>query len=71
MWGGEARIYKQEADERIAILNRNEKISELKDFTVRPYVLYFDDITTDENDWKNQAMANWYGKEKVIKSSFD
>lgn len=65
--GGEAATYKQEADERIAILNEKGNISELSEFTVRPHVLYFDDITEDEDNWKNQAVANWYGKEKVIK----
>lgn len=64
---GEAKMYKQEADDRIAVLNENGNIAELKGFTVRPYVLYFDDITEDVNDWRNQAVANWYGKEKVIK----
>lgn len=66
LWG-EAATYKQEADERIAILNEKGNISELSEFTVRPHVLYFDDITEDEDNWKNQAVANWYGKEKVIK----
>lgn len=66
VWVGEAKIYKQEADERITILKEDGKVSELSGFTVYPYVLYFDDITADKNDWRNMAMANWYGKSAVL-----
>ena len=64
---GEAKIYKQEAQKRIDILQGSSEVAKLSEFTVRPYVLYFDDITNDESDWRNQGMAQWYGKSKVIK----
>ncbi|MBR5248849.1 MAG: hypothetical protein IKV27_07920 [Lachnospiraceae bacterium] len=39
--------------------------AELKPFTVRPYLLFFDDIKEDQFHWINKSMADYYGKEKV------
>lgn len=37
----------------------------LQPFSQRPYLLYFDDATADPTDWRNVAMANYYGKRQV------
>lgn len=67
---GEASQYHQEYLNRLA-LYQNPKIKdvEVPAFQVKPYVLFFDDITTDINDWRNIAVASYYGKESVILNS--
>lgn len=60
---GEAQQYYQEYQERLEILEDNTAQEvQLKSFTLKPYVLFFDDIETDKENWKNTAMAKYYGK---------
>lgn len=63
---GEAQQYYQEYQERLEILE-DETVSEayLQPFTFKPYVLFFGDIQANETDWKNTAMADYYGKTAV------
>lgn len=63
----EAGIYEEEIGRRLQTLNSGESEVELEPFTVKPYLLYFDDIEEDPADWKNVAVAEWFGKKKVIK----
>lgn len=49
------------------------KESEEKHITVEPCpewckstLLYFDDITHDEQDWRNQLYADYFGKESIV-----
>jgi hypothetical protein len=62
---GEAKQYDKEYDERVKHLKTDEKIVELSPLSVKPYVLFFDDIS-DPSDWKNECLALYYNKEKVI-----
>jgi len=64
---GEAKAYHDSAQARFEIL-RDESISdaELEDFPVKPYLLYFDDITSDPGDWRNEDISTFYGKNSVI-----
>lgn len=62
---GEAKQFHQEYQDRVEILTSDENMVELEQFITKPYLLYFDDITLDFYNWKNQAMARWYGKERV------
>jgi len=62
---GEASQYHKEHQDRVELLTGEEKVVELKPFSVKPYLLYFDDITTNIYDWRNTAVARWYGKEIV------
>lgn len=39
---------------------------ELQELSVKPYVLYFDDITNNPDDWRNTAVAEYYNKSSVI-----
>ena len=34
-------------------------------YFVKPYVLYHDDITEDETDWRNSTVAGFFGKDSV------
>lgn len=63
---GEAIQYMLEQQERYALL-QNEELKQvgLSEFSVKPTVLYFDDIEEDPANWKNAAMADFFEKEKV------
>lgn len=38
---------------------------------VKPELIYFDDITDDETNWKNVSIANYFGKRSVKLSEYD
>ena len=38
----------------------------LEPYPTKPSVLYFDDITTDPADWRNQLIAQYYNKDSVV-----
>ena len=64
---GEAKIYGEEEEERIKILTESdEKEVVLEMHTVRPKVLFFDDIRPGYERYQNVYVAKWYGKDKVI-----
>lgn len=63
---GEAQQYHQQYMERLEKLSSSEDVVEVEAFSVKPRLLYFDDITENAYDWRNTSLARWYGKEKVI-----
>lgn len=63
----EAQLYHVQNLEREENLKTTEEKEVLvKAASVQPKLLYFDDITTDKSDWRNQYMAKWYGKKSVV-----
>ncbi len=69
---GEALSYYNEAVERkTAYLNTNIRNVEVEPYSVKPYLLFFDDITDDVNNWKNIAVSTYYGKESVWLNRYD
>ena len=62
---GEAKNFYEEYMERVSLLESDKEVIELQPYTIRPYLLYFEDITTDKYDWKNSALASRYGKKSV------
>lgn len=64
---GEAQEYHACAQQRFALLH-DETIADavLEPFSVTPYLLYFDDITADPSDWRNEDMSTFYGKNSVV-----
>ena len=63
---GEATIYLEENRQRWEIYENNSVMDvEVMDFDIKPYVLYHDDIVEDETDWRNHAVANFFGKDSV------
>lgn len=65
--GGQARAYYATAQERLAILRDPEiSVALLPDYRDPPYLLFFDDISADPNDWRNMGMASFYEKDQVI-----
>ena len=64
---GEAAAYRAVTDERLTLL-RDPAIPDavLPAYPSQPYLLYFDDITPDPDDWRNLAVTAYYGKNSVV-----
>lgn len=62
---GEAQQFHQEYLDRLEILNTDESIAVIPEYTVKPWLLFFDDIEVNPDDWKNKAVALWFYKDKV------
>lgn len=63
---GSASQYALEANERKEIYqNQSINHADVLAYTVKPYVLYYDDIKTDKNDWRNISVARYYNKVSV------
>ena len=64
---GQAQQYHAEFEARVEILEDTaQPDAVLQPYSVRPRVLYFDDATPDAANWRNEAMADYYGKHSVI-----
>lgn len=64
---GEAKAYHDCAQRRFEVLNDDSvKAARLERFPCQPYLLFFDDITEDPKDWRNEDMSSFYGKDSVI-----
>ena len=63
---GSAAQYGRENEERLRILkNSEEQDSVLPRYTVQPNLLYFEDVSEDPDDWINQKMSEYYGKNSI------
>lgn len=63
---GEALQYYAEFKERSQLLEDETKREVvLSPYSVKPYLLFFNDIGEDSSDWVNQTLANWYHKDSV------
>lgn len=64
---GEASTYYDTAQERLVLLNDDSQQDVvLPRYSVKPWILYFDDVTTDPADWRNVAASNYYQKNSVL-----
>lgn len=64
---GDAALYRRAADERFTVLQDASILDAvLEPFPVKPYLLFFDDITVDENDSRNQSICIYYDKDSVV-----
>lgn len=58
---GEAQTFSEEANARDELMSENRgQAVVLKTFSVRPKLLYFDDITFDSSQWQNQHVSRYY-----------
>lgn len=63
---GSAAQYGRENEERLRILkNSEEQDTVLPRYTVQPNLLYFEDVSEDPDDWINQKMSEYYGKNSI------
>jgi len=66
MRSGEAQAFRACADRRLEVLEDPQiRDAELEPFPSQPYLLYFDDIAEDPEEWINVAMSRYYGKDSV------
>lgn len=66
---GEARTYYAEAQERLEIYRDDAvTIAEVAPFSVKPHVLFFNDVHSEDSAdyWINENIAAYYEKEKVV-----
>lgn len=63
---GEAAAFHETALSRLETL-RDPSVSDavLEDYPSHPYLLFYDDISVDPDDWHNIDMASFYGKNSV------
>lgn len=64
---GEATDFYSTYEERLKILEKEKGDVVLPEYSVRPYLLYMDDIESSVTDWKNTAFAKWYDVHSVTK----
>lgn len=63
---GEAQAYDTEWDQRIdRLLDPEEQNPVFPKLKNKPHLIYFQDIYTDETEWRNQVCAQYYHKESV------
>ena len=63
---GEAAEYLRENEIRWKIFTDDSiRDAVVEDFSVKPYVLYHDDIVEDYTDWRNYTVASFFGKDSV------
>lgn len=64
---GEASAYYDEAMARLELLrDDSQQDVVLPMYSVRPWILYFDDMSTDPADWRNIAASRYYEKNSVV-----
>ena len=69
---GEAAKYHTEETIRKEIYLNNQIVNaEVEPYSVKPELLFFDDITDDSDNWKNKGLAEFYGKNSVKLSRYD
>lgn len=63
---GEASGYDREENLRMSLYHNNNLLEvEVDPLTFQPYLLYETDITENPQDWRNVALAKYYGKKLV------
>ncbi len=69
---GEAAEYQKQQEERLLILE-NPKISDavLREFSEKPYLLFYEDIEEDTGNWKNLRMSSYYRKNTIRLNRID
>ena len=66
MRSGEARAFRDCADRRLAVLlDPDVRDAELERYPSLPWLLYYDDVCGDIEDWRNVDMSSYYEKNSV------
>jgi hypothetical protein len=65
---GKAEAYAQQWKERYNVLHDSSvKNVEFGELTEKPELLFFSDISDDENDWANLAMCKYFRKNRIVR----
>ena len=58
--------YREEEERRMEILaDESAHDAVLEEFSVKPYLLFYEDIEEDTGNWKNVRMSQYYRKNSV------
>jgi len=69
---GKAGKYNKEFYDRLSVLkDDNVSKAKLMEFSVKPELLFFSDVTEDKKDWLNKAVAEYYHKKSVVLEKAD
>lgn len=64
--------YSQEAFARNKVLLESEgKDVVMNDYSVKPGMLFFDDIQEDPNDWRNNSVREFYKLNSIVLQKSD
>ena len=64
---GEAKIYYQAAESRLAVLeDPNIVDAEIQPYPCTPFLIYHGDVTADPKHYVNESVAAFYGKTSVV-----
>lgn len=63
---GEAERYHEEYEERLNVIANSGDSVVLKEYSVKPHILFCGDAGEDPKHWVNIDMADWYNKEEII-----
>lgn len=64
---GQAEVYYRIAQERLEILKDPAiRVAELEPYRDPPYLLFFDDLAEEADDWRNLAVSDFYEKDRVV-----
>lgn len=69
--GEAARYHEQAMERKEAYLDPELTDVEVEPYEYKPYLLFFDDITDDPGNWKNQGVSGYYGKDSVRLNRYD
>ena len=65
---GEALAYSLEVDARYNLyVNSKEQNVEVESFGFYPQLLYYEDITEDADDWRNQQVKEYFELNSVVR----
>lgn len=68
---GEANHYSQEAFERYNILLESKgKDVVVSEYSIRPEVLFFDDIGPEPDDWRNEGVRDYYELNSIVTAGY-
>lgn len=66
IYSGRAQQYSIECYERVEMLVNSEgKDVIVKEYSVKPALIFFTDIESDNDNWKNIAVSNYYGLNSI------
>lgn len=69
--GQAVQYYEEAMDRKELYQNLDIQVVEVLPYSIKPYLLFFDDITDDSENWKNKAVSQFYGKDSIKLNRYD
>ena len=64
---GQTGEYRASMNNRFELLSSDDENIKLPILSAQPYLLFYSDISDDEEDWTNKVMAKFYEKKTIIR----